>query len=109
MIEAKRESRYPTAQNELFFSFLNEQQVDALNESNQWKERTNAIEAIENELNLILSSTDKKIDFLPFSTPFLGFIIQYVKDINFKISITAINITIKMLSLNMVNIKKYYS
>ena len=53
--------------------------------------------------------TDKKIDFLPFSTAFLGFIVQYIKDINFKISITAINMTSKMLVLNLVNIKKYYS
>ena len=49
------------------------------------------------------------MEFLPFSTAFLGFIVQYIKDVNFKISITAINITSKMLVLNLVNIKKYYA
>jgi hypothetical protein len=46
--------------------------------------------------------------FMPFATPFLGFIIQYIKDINFKISLTAINITSKLLVLNIVAVKKYY-
>jgi hypothetical protein len=46
--------------------------------------------------------------FMPYATPFLGFIIQYIKDINFKISLTAINITNKLLVLNIVAVKKYY-
>jgi len=46
--------------------------------------------------------------FMPYATPFLGFIIQYIKDINFKISLTAINITSKLLVLNIVAVKKYY-
>ena len=45
---------------------------------------------------------------MPYATPFLGFIIQYIKDINFKISLTAINITSKLLVLNIVAVKKYY-
>jgi len=64
--EAKHESRYPRAQNSLLFAFLRDELVEALNEKNQWKvsknqfgfdyvlsvqERTNAIEAIESELN----------------------------------------------------------
>jgi hypothetical protein len=45
---------------------------------------------------------------LPYTTPFLGFIIGYIQDINFKISLTAIQITNKLLVLKIVNIKKYY-
>jgi len=33
------------------------------------------------------------MDFLPYATPFIGFILQFIKDINFKISLTAIQIT----------------
>ena len=45
---------------------------------------------------------------MPYTTPFLGFIIGYIQDINFKISLTAIQITNKLLVLKIVNIKKYY-
>jgi hypothetical protein len=76
---------------------LKEPQIDALSEKLQWKERTDAIEGIESELNQVLSVTEKKIEFLPFSTAFLGFIIQYIKDANFKISLTAINMTSKLI------------
>jgi hypothetical protein len=79
----------------LLFAFLKEHQIDSLGESHQWKERSNAIVAIESELNHVLATTDKRMEFLPFSTAFLGFIVQYIKDINFKISITAINMTSK--------------
>ena len=35
--EAKEESRYPRAQNGLYFGFLDETLIDNLNENNQWK------------------------------------------------------------------------
>lgn len=64
---------------------------------------------------------EKKIDFLPYATSFLGFMIQYIPDINFKISLTTIKIIRKikatliinfmierLLTLNGINFKKYY-
>ena len=93
--EAKEESRYPRAQNGLFFGFLDEQVLEALNESNQWKDRTSAIEAIDSKFNQILLLTDKKMDFLPYSTQFLGYMIQHIPDINFKISLTSVKIISK--------------
>ena len=37
------------------------------------------------------------MDFMPYATPFLGFILQFIKDINFKICLTAIQITSKQI------------
>jgi len=54
---------------------LEESLIEALNENNQWKERTNAMEAIESRVNLLFQSPDSKIDFLPFATQFLGLMI----------------------------------
>ena len=59
-------------------------------------------------MNKVLAVTEKKMQFMPYATPFLGFMIQYIKDINFKISLTAINVTSKLLVLNMVSVKKHY-
>lgn len=39
--EAKEESRYPKAPNGLYFGFLDESFIDALNENNQWKVKLN--------------------------------------------------------------------
>jgi hypothetical protein len=41
-------------------------------------------------------STDRKLDFFPYSQQFLGFIIQFIPDINFKISLTTIKIICKL-------------
>lgn len=49
------------------------------------------MEAIESKINVVVMS-DKKMDFMPYATAFLGFIMQYISDINFKISLTAIKI-----------------
>lgn len=65
--EAKEESKYPKAQNGLYFGFLEETMINALNENNQYKERTNSIEAIESKLNSILM-TDEKLDFMPYAS-----------------------------------------
>jgi hypothetical protein len=35
--EAKEESRYPRGPNGLYFGFLDERLIEALNENNQWK------------------------------------------------------------------------
>lgn len=37
------------------------------------------------------------MDFMPFATAFLGFMIEYIPDINFKISLTSIKIICKKL------------
>jgi hypothetical protein len=79
-----------------------------LSEQEQFIERTIAIESIELELNKVLATTERKIAFMPYATPFLGFIIQFIKDINFKISLTAINITNKLLAIDLVQVKKHY-
>lgn len=69
-----------------------------------FQERTNAIEAIESKLNVILLG-DKRVDFLPYATTFLGFMLQYIPDINFKISLTTIKIickpTIEIINLDL--------
>lgn len=39
--------------------------------------------------------SEKKMDFMPFATAFLGFMIEYIPDINFKISLTSIKIICK--------------
>lgn len=64
--------------------------------------------------------SEKKLDFIPFATYFLGFMIQYIPDINFKISLSTIKIISnsilynldllgKLLQMNLINFKKYYS
>ncbi len=106
--EAKHESRYPIGQNNLVFGFLDEAIVDQLGENCSWKDRTSAVEAIESRLNTILQS-EKKVDFLPYSTSFLGFIIQFISDINFKISLTTVKMIAKLLCINNINFKKYYT
>jgi len=42
-------------------------------------------------------STEKKVEFMPYATNFLGFMIQYIPDINFKISLSSIKIISKLL------------
>lgn len=39
--------------------------------------------------------SEKKVDFMPYATAFLGFMIQYIPDINFKISLSSIKIISK--------------
>jgi hypothetical protein len=53
---------------------LDETLIDALADTNQWKERTDAAEAIESKLNTILSN-ERKTEFMPYATHFLGFIV----------------------------------
>lgn len=72
--EAREESNYPRGPNGLYFGFLEEGLIQALNENNQWKERTSSIEGIESQLNMALTG-DKKLDFIPYATAFLGFMI----------------------------------
>jgi len=90
----------------LFFGFLNEALLEDLNENNSWKERSNAIEAMESKLNATLQN-EKKVDFLPYATNFIGFISTMIQDINFKIALTVIKMIAKLLSLNSINIKKH--
>jgi len=48
----------------------------------------------------MLTHPEKKQSFLPHLPQFLTIILVFLKDINFKISLTAINITRKLLSLD---------
>lgn len=49
------------------------------------------------------------MDFFPYATAFLGFMLQYIPDINFKISLTTIKIIARLLQANIINFKKYYT
>ena len=42
---------------------------------------------------------DKKTEFMPYATLFLGFMIQNIPDINFKISLTTLKIISKIIAL----------
>ena len=64
---------------------------------------------MEAQLNRELSSNDRKAQFLQHATAFLGFIIGYIKDMNFKVSLTAINMTSKILVLNVAKVNKHYA
>lgn len=57
----------------------------------------------------MILANEKKVDFMPYATAFLGFMIQYIPDINFKISLTTIKIIARLLQTNTLNIKKYYT
>jgi hypothetical protein len=48
----------------------------------------------------MMGSLDKKQAFLPYLSSFLAIILVFIKDINFKICLTAINISRKLLSLD---------
>lgn len=88
------------ADNGLLFGFLQEEILNQLDERRAWQDRTAAIEHIDDKLNVMLSDHGKKSAFLPFIGTFLGMILVYIKDINFKICLTAVNITKKLLVLN---------
>ena len=45
--------------NDLVFGFLEEEIVEALNENNQWKDRTNAMEKIEQLFEQLINSGQK--------------------------------------------------
>jgi len=66
------------------------------------------MEVIESKINDTLYS-DKKRDFAPHATAFLGFLYQLIPDINFKISLAAIKIITALLAMNLVELKKYYA
>lgn len=83
----------------LVFGFLRRETVDALEQSSVWKDRVAAIELAESQLGLELSTSERKARFMPHATAFLGFIISYIKDPELKISLTAINMTNKLLVL----------
>ena len=85
-------------QNGLVFGFLNEALLEDLGENNSWKERSNAIEALESKLNMVLAS-EKKVEMMPYASQFLGYMIQFIPDINFKISLTAIKVISKFVCL----------
>ena len=93
----------------LVFGFLNSSIIDALEENRPWKERAVAIEQVEQLLSHEFSSSERKARFAPHATSFLGFIIPFIKDVNVKMSLTAITMTNKMLVLDLGSISKNYS
>jgi hypothetical protein len=48
----------------------------------------------------MMGNPEKKKQFMPYMSQFLSVILVFIKDINFKICLTAINITRKLLSLD---------
>ena len=61
-----------------------------MNEQNEWKIRATTFEQIEVELNYVLASPDKKKMFIPYGAPFIDLMIEFIRDIHFKICLTAI-------------------
>ena len=55
----------------------------------------------------MLASPDKKKMFLPFGASFLDLMIEFIKDIHFKICLTAIQITNKLLVLDSLFLKQH--
>ena len=80
-----------------------------MDESNAWKDRATAIERVESQLSHELSNNERKTRFVPHATAFLGFIMAHIKDMNFKVSLTAINITNKLLVLEVAQVNKHYN
>jgi hypothetical protein len=99
---AKAESydNFPVSENGLVFSFLKPETLSNLDENKSWKDRTAAIETIDNQLHVVINNDDMQKAFTPHISAFLAVILQLVKDINFKICLTAINITRKLLGLD---------
>ena len=93
----------------LVFGFLSHETIDALEEGKPWKDRAAAIEQVASQLSQELSNSERTARFLPHATAFLGFIIAYIKDMNFKLSLTAINITSKLLVLEVAQMNKHYT
>lgn len=56
-----------------------------------------------------MSSNERKARFAPHATAFLTFIIAFIKDVNVKLSLTAITMTNKLLVLELAQVNKNYS
>ena len=102
------DQKFPKAKNGLVFMFVTEKTIEDLGEGKPWKDRTSAIDNIQNGLNQLLNRPDQKNAFTPYASAFLGFMITFIKDINFKICLNSIQITNQLLVLDIVNLKKYY-
>ena len=92
----------------LVFGFIQPSIIDQMDESRPWKERATAIELIEQLLSHQLSNAENKSKFAPHATSFLSFIAPYIKDVNVKLSLTAISMTNKILVLELGQINKNY-
>ena len=98
----RKERQDIITKNSLAYGFVDSPTIRALEENNIWKERINAMERIEIQFSQQITHPDKKVIFLQNSSAFLNFLIPFIKDINFKISLASINITCKMLVLDLV-------
>lgn len=92
--------KYPVGENGLIFGFLAEETLNNLDEQKHWKDRCAAIEVVDDNLTQLLNSLEKKQAFKPHMGQFLALVLNLIKDINFKICLTAINIVRKVLSLD---------
>lgn len=90
------------------FGFLPEHLLEALHENNQWKDRTNAMEAVETLVEGLLQSSQKKSFSSENATEFLSFIQTLIPDINFKISLAAIKLCSLLLKHDQVDLKHQY-
>lgn len=77
---------------------------------NQWKDRTTAMESIQSQFEkLLLNKNDLKQFEGEHATEFLGFILKFIPDINFKISIAAIKIVSLLYEERIVNLGTHYT
>ena len=60
-------------------------------------------------MNLQLSNNERKLNFASHTTGFLNFIVPYIKDVNVKLSLTAIAITNKLLVTEVDNLNSSYN
>lgn len=95
--------------NGLAFGFIEGAIVDQLSENNQWKERTSAMERVEDRFVKLLNEGRAKQSMSESNaTSFLAYIYKFIPDINFKISLSSINIVSLLLRNDLANIKKYF-
>lgn len=77
---------------------------------NQWKDRTTAMETIQGLFEkLLLNKNEFKAFEGEQATEFLGFILRFIPDINFKISIAAIKIVSLLFEERVLTSGNYYN
>lgn len=95
-------------QNGLAFGFVEADLVDQVAESNQWKERTAAIERIEDMFMKLLQESQRPALSENNATNLLAFVYKFIPDINFKISLSSIKIVTLILQFDIANVKKHF-
>ena len=88
--EESDEDEFPVALNRLVFSFLPQDVAEDLNDKNDWKKRTTAIQKMENLIKKQLRSPND--DFPIYITDICKKMCKMMHDSNFKISLTSLRI-----------------